>query len=657
DPCELWIVHLRNDGDTPRQLQLFSYFEWNLGAAPDWHREFHRIFIDTSYDEAAGALLATKLLWDIPGETGAHWNREWPYVAFHSASLPPAGFDADKRAFLGRHGRLASPQALRDGRSWQTAGRWGDAIGSLRLELDLAPGEETEVVFVVGAADSREQALQLAERYRDPAAATAALAEVRRFWDELTGALHVETPDPAFNLMANAWLQYQAIAGRLWARTAYYQTGGAYGFRDQLQDSLAWLLLGRPDKTLEQIRLHAAHQHQDGTVLHWWHPLAESGLRSHYSDDLLWLPFVTLRYIRESGDFACLDEVLPFFDGDSATLREHCLRAFETALGRRSERGLPLILAADWNDGLNAVGIEGRGESIWMAHFLYDLLQDWADLPAFDDATRERFHAEAAALRSATNEHGWDGEWYWRATTDDGALLGSATSPEGQIFLNAQTWSVLSSLAPDERARTAMASARERLYTRYGPLLLEPAYAHPDNAIGYLSRYAPGTRENGGVYVHAACWAILAERQINGGEAAYQLWRSFCPAVRGAEPDAYMAEPYVMPGNVDGPLSSLPGRGGWTWYTGSAAWNLRAMIEGVLGITADLEGLCVEIDLPREWEGFRLRRSYRGATYEIAVRRAGEDEQPGRLVNGRPWQDEHLPLAASGETVRVEIVV
>jgi cellobiose phosphorylase len=236
-------------------------------------------------------------------------------------------------------------------------------------------------------------------------------------------------------------------------------------------------------------------------------------------------------------------------------------------------------------------------------------------------------------------------------------LLGSAKSPEGQIFLNAQTWAVLSGIAPEERARQAMASARERLYTRYGALLLAPAYSVPNSHIGYLSRYAPGTRENGGVYVHASCWAVLAERQINGAEAAYQLWRSFCPTLRGEEPDAYMAEPYVMPGNVDGPLSSLPGRGGWTWYTGSGQWYLRALLEGVLGVTAHPEGLRVEADLPRDWPGFHLKRLFRGASYDITVRRAGQGEQAGYRVNGESWQGRFLPVAAPGTTQRVEVLV
>jgi cellobiose phosphorylase len=657
DPCELWLLRLHNEGDAPRRLQLFTYFEWLLGAAPDWHREFHRVFIETAYDEAAGALLATKVLWDLPGQEGPHWNHDWAYVAFHSASRHPSGFDGDKGAFLGRHGHLSAPEAVARGHSQGTQGRWGDAIGSLQVEVEVPPGESVEVVFALGAADSREQALTLAEKYRDPSAAHAALEEVRRFWPELISGLQVETPDDAVNLIANGWLTYQAISCRLWGRTAYYQSGGAYGFRDQLQDSLVWLLLGQPERTLDQIRLHAAHQYQDGIVLHWWHPLAESGLRSRYSDDLLWLPFVLLRYIHETGDLASLDEEVPFFDGGSATLREHCLRAFNVALERRSERGLPLILEGDWNDGLNAVGARERGESVWMAHFLYGILRGWCGLPGLDDATRERFQAEAAALREATNAHAWDGAWYWRATTDDGAVLGSAANEQGRIFLNAQTWAVLSGLAPEERARQAMESAREYLYAPYGALLFAPAYSVPDPSVGYLTRYAPGVRENGGVYVHAACWAVLAERQIHGADAAYDIWRRFCPVVRGQQPEDYVGEPYVMPGNVEGPDSAYPGRGGWTWYTGSAAWYLRALVEGVLGVEARLEGLRVGAELPDEWDGFHIHRRFRGATYDIRVRRAEGNEPRGCRVNGEAWDGETLPIAEAGATQQVEVVI
>ncbi|GIK62546.1 MAG: glycosyl transferase [Chloroflexota bacterium] len=656
DPCEIWVLRLKNEGNTPRQLQLFTYFEWLLGNAPDWHREFHRTFIETSYHEQ-GVLLATKVMWELPVPSKTHWNLSWPYMAFHSASLMPSGYDADKRDFLGRHGSPHNPAAVRSGHSYQHTGRWGDAIGSLRHDLTLAPGEEREIVYTLGAADNPEQALALSQKYRDGAVVHSALETVKKYWHGITQALHIETPDPALNVFANGWLQYQAISGRIKARTAYYQTGGAYGFRDQLQDSLVWLLLGQPEKTLAQIHLHAAHQYQDGIVLHWWHPIADTGMRSDYSDDLLWIPFVTLYYMHETGDFACLDAEIPYYDGGVGTLREHCMRSFDMALSRRSPRGLPYILKADWNDGLNAVGAEGKGESVWMGHFLHYLLREWANLPIVDAATKTRFEKEAEAVRAAVNQHAWDGAWYWRATTDAGELVGSHQSPEGQIFLNAQTWAVLADTADRDRARLAMASTRDHLYSPYGPLLLAPAYSIPDPHIGYLSRYAPGTRENGGVYCHAACWAVLAERKQNGMVSAYQVWRSFCPPVRGEDPDAYSAEPYVMPGNVAGPLASQPGQGGWSWYTGSAAWYLRALTDGVLGIEGRVEGLRVKAELPPTWKQYWVKRQYRGAVYDITVRRAHDSEKAVCRVNGAEWQGEFLPIAKSGTTQSVEIIL
>lgn len=655
-PCEIWRLRLTNHGTAPRRLQIFSYLEWLLGAAPDWHREFHRTFITTEYDAGQGALLATKVLWELPVASQSHWNRSWDYVAFHSASLPPAGFDGDKRDFLGRHGQLARPQALVSGQSRGNVGRGGDAIASLQVTLTLAPGATQEVAFTLGAAASKAEALALSARFRALAAVQAALDAARSYWRGLTDQLAVATPDPALDVLANHWLPYQAISGRLFGRTAYYQTGGAYGFRDQLQDSLTWLLLGFPEKTLEQIHLHARHQYQSGIVLHWWHPLAETGLPSEYSDDLLWLPFVTLHYLNETGDFACLDAAIPFYDGGAASLRDHCLRAFAVALERRSARGLPLILKGDWNDGLNAVGGAGRGESAWMAHFLHYLLRGWAELPNGDPVTAERFRREADALREAVNRYAWDGGWYWRATTDAGALLGSHTSAEGRIFLNAQTWAVIGGTADAERGHTALAAAREHLYTEYGPLLLAPAYAQPDADVGYLTRYAPGARENGGVYCHAACWAVLAERRVNGADAAYRLWRTFCPPARAAaDPDRYSAEPYVMPGNVAGPLAAVPGQAGWTWYTGSGGWYLRVLLEGVLGITARLDGLHVEAGLPDGWDHFQVRRPYRGARYDITIQRAAAGEAPRCRVDGVEWSGAVLPLGQPGAVLRVEI--
>jgi cellobiose phosphorylase len=656
DPCEIWQLQIQNQATAARRFQVFTYFEWLLGAAPDWHREFHRLFIRTWYNEDQGVLLASKVLWDLPGEKGPHWNRDWDYVAFHSASIRPSGYEADKSAFLGRNNNFSNAQALIEGRSLNTTGRWGDAIGSVQVEVEVEAGQRQEVIFTLGAAETEAKALELAGVYQMPDAAQEALEDVKRFWQAKGDQFAIETPDPALNLMANTWLPYQAISGRLWGRTAYFQTGGAYGFRDQLQDSLIWLLLGDPENTLTQIRLHAAHQYQDGVVLHWWHPLAESGLRSEYSDDLLWLPFVLLYYLKETGDTQCLNEEIPYFDQGSGTLFEHSMKSFEVVLNRRSERGLPLILKGDWNDGLNAVGDEGSGESVWMAAFLYYLLNGWAELPFIDPDRASRFQEQAQALKKAANDYAWDGAWYWRATTDEGDKLGSSANQQGQIFLNPQVWSVWSGLAPRERADQAMKSAREHLYTPYGALLLAPAYNTPDPSVGYLTRYAPGTRENGGVYVHAACWAVLAERILGDAQAAYDLWRRFCPPKRGQEPETYKCEPYVMPGNVDGPASQYPSRGGWTWYTGSAAWYLRALVEGVLGVEATFEGLRIRAELPNGWESYRIKRRYRQVIYNIWVRRATQGEPASFTIDGQPWDSEILPIQEPGSEHIIQIV-
>ncbi len=627
-PVEVWSVTLHNLDSRPRRLGLYSYLEWLLGAAPDWHREFHKTFIHTAYDHGAGAVLATKCNWEPPVQTRAHWNTDWPYVAFHAASPMPDAYETDKQAFLGQYGSPASPHALRQGHLQGTLGRWGDAIASLRVTLCLEPGATETVHFVLGAADDRDQALVLSQRFTQREAAEQSLAQTQAGWLEQTQRLQVMTPDPAMNLMTNHWLAYQTIACRLWGRTANYQTGGALGFRDQLQDSLIYLLLGQPERTLAQIRLHARHQFADGGAHHWWHPLPtlgaakelESGVRTKISDNRLWLCFVLARYLEETAHWAALDLGEPFVDDPLAhSLWEHCKRAIQLALNSLSPRGLPLIGGGDWNDGLNAVGADGKGESIWLGHFLYGLLNDYAGFAERrgEATTAHAYRQRAAGLYEAINRVGWDGEWYWRASTDGGALLGSRANTEGRIFLNAQTWAILAGTASPERARQVWQAVETWLLKDYGPLLLYPAYSTPDAAIGYLTRYAPGVRENGGVYMHAATWALLAACRLGLCETAYDIYKRICPPQRGLDPDRYQAEPYVTPGNVDGPDSPHFGRGGWTWYTGSAQWLLRATLEGLFGLQPTIEGLRIAPCLPSEWRSCRVERRFRGSVYDI----------------------------------------
>ncbi len=502
---------------------------------------------------------------------------------------------------------------------------------------------------------------RLVAKYRDVRNAEDALAKVKGFWRDFLSYLWVETPDRAFDIMNNTWLKYQAISGRLWGRTGYYQPGGAYGFRDQLQDCQVFLLIDQPDLTLKQIRLHARHQFRDGTVYHWWHPIAETGAVTRISDDLLWLPFVTISYLKETANFDALDVVEPYLDGSEGSLYDHCQRAIDRALSKLSPRGLPLIGEGDWNDGMNAVGIGTKGESVWLGHFLYTILREFAIVACRwgEEKTAARYIAQAEKLKTSINKHAWDGEWYIRAIDDEGRILGSRHCAEGQIFLNAQTWAVISGIAPPKRAKAAMDAVEQLLEREYGTLLFYPAYSRVDSRIGYLTRYAPGARENGGVYTHAAAWAVLAECLLGRGDVAYRMYRKICPIYRGLNPELYQAEPYVTPGNVDGPDSAHFGRGSWTWYTGSAGWILKAGIEGILGVRPLYEGLMVEPCIPSHWDGFVMRRVFRGTIYEIEVKNPDHISSRVRevVVDGCRMEGNVIPSFKDGRIHTVKVTL
>jgi cellobiose phosphorylase len=666
DPCEVWIVRLRNVGRKTKTLDCFSYLEWGLGAAPDWHREFHRSFIETRYVRSLHALFATKRLWEVPTERG-HWNTEWPYVAFHAASRLPVSYDADKESFLGMYGSERMPEAVVRGRLRKRTGNWLDAIGALHVRLHLKPRSEETFVLTLGAASTEEQAADLCRKYHAVSTARHELQTVSEQWEGRLSSVSVETPDPAMNLMENVWLKYQAISGRLWGRTAYYQTGGAFGFRDQLQDSQIFLPIDA-ERTKQQIQLHARHQFSDGSVYHWWHPLSEIGLRNQISDNLLWMPFVVSAYIEETADMTLLNERAPFVDDPAErSLYEHCIRAIEFSLGRFSGRGLPLIGAGDWNDGLSAVGLDMKGESVWLGHFLHRVLLDFAVLAGRrgDLARVHNYLERALRLRKALNATGWDGEWYWGATKDSGEKLGSAENTEGRIYLNAQTWAVIGGVADADRARQAMDMVEHHLLRKAGPLLLTPAYSTVDKYVGYLTRYAPGMRENGGVYTHAATWAIIAEGMLGRGTRAHDFYTRINPVVRGRRPDEYVAEPYVTSGNIEGPESPFFGKGGWTWYSGSAAWMWKAGLEWILGVRASFDGLVVDPCIPPSWKGYRVTRVFRGTTYCIEVRNpsGASTGVVSVLVDGAPLEKSGdsrgvtLPPLPSGTTHTITVTL
>ncbi|PMQ01157.1 MAG: glycosyl transferase family 36 [Dictyoglomus sp. NZ13-RE01] len=656
DPVEIWLLRIKNESSKTKHLSLFTYLEWNLGASPDWHREFHKTFIETYFNKEGNYIFSKKRLWEIPNEKGQHWNRDWEYTAFHWANIPAIEAEGSKEEFIGMFGDLKSPKALIEGRLTNTFGKWEDDIASLRIDLTLNPLEEKTIVFALGAIknNSDESIERIVERYNTEDKVEKALIDVKKMWEDLLSKTMVETPDPAFNIMNNYWLKYQAISGRLWARTAYYQLGGAYGFRDQLQDSQIFLYLN-PERTKDQIKLHARHQFSDGYVYHWWHPISEIGHRNEISDNRLWLPFLVIRYLKNTDDWSILHEMIPYLDGRSGTLYEHCCKAIDLSLKKFSNRGLPLIGDGDWNDGMNAVGTGGKGESIWLAHFLYGILIDFAKVSEkHKDYERVNYYLKRAEeLKEAINSYGWDGEWYIRAFKDSGEPIGSKACKEGKIFLNAQTWAILNDTAPEERKKKAYNSAKNYLFREFGPLLFYPAYTSPDPEIGYLTRYAPGVRENGGLYTHAGCWAVLASCKMKDRDA-YKIYKSFMPIYRGLEPDLYKAEPYVTCGNVDGPDSKYFGRGGWSWYTGSACWYFISAMEGILGIIPTWEGLKIDPNLPEDWNEVKVKRLFRGKVYEISIKRLGKFEI---FLEGERIEGDIVNYQGPKDVVKVEVYI
>ncbi|HOH20480.1 MAG TPA: glycosyl transferase family 36 [Anaerolineaceae bacterium] len=661
DPVEIFQLTLRNAGQESRELDVTSYAEWLLGFAPDEHREFHKLFIETSADAPNQTVYARKCLWGFPDDRGRHNNIDWPYTAFMSVSEPLKSFDCDKESFLGLYQNDDKPHAMSLPQLAGKSGRFTDAIAALQVEVHLAPGEAKTIVFTLGVAeDGREDAADLIERYTSVEKSRKALQEVHQFWSRFLDGEKVETPDEALNFMTNTWLKYQSISCRLWGKSAFYQVSAGYGFRDQLQDSQIFLV-GEPEFTRKQLLMHAAQQFIEGDVFHWWFSIRGGGPRTNCSDDLLWLPFILDAYLQETDDLDILDESIPYLNGAPEPLYDHCKRAIERSFSRFSPRGIPLMGDHDWNDGLSAVGTLLKGESFWVAEFLYMILGNFIPLARLrgDDGFADKCQIVRDNLKDALNRYGWDGEWYMQATTDDGLLLGSITNDEGKIFLMPNTWAVISGAADEQRAAIAMNSVTKYLLRDFGTLLNYPAFTKPRPDIGYVTRYAPGLRENGGVYTHAATWAVWAYTLVGQPNLAYEAYRRICPPNRSGDIDTYKAEPYVTPGNIDGPLSEYYGRGGWTWYTGSSQWLHRVATHWILGIRPQKDGLLVDPSIPSDWSEYRVTRKFRNATYEISVHNPAHLHSgvKSMSVDGVMVQGNLIPIFADGLTHRVEVTM
>lgn len=658
DPVKVSVLRITNRSDRPRHVTLTSYAEWTLGAM----REQTQHRVRTMFDAARNAILARNHF----DEVYAKW------VAFSAISEPVTSYTADRRSFLGRNGTLEDPCGLRSRPLSRIAGLGLDPCAVLQCRLSLAPGETKEVVVTLGAAADEAQALRLLDTYRDVGHTVGAVQANVDAWRERLSVITVHTPEPAFDAMVNRWLLYQALACRMWARSAVYQSSGAYGFRDQLQDVMAFVY-AEPGLAREHIVRASGRQFVEGDVQHWWHPDSGRGVRTRFSDDLVWLPYVVDHYVRVTGDAAVLDEEAPFLtmrllepdehevydrpqvSEEHASVYEHCARALRKAC-TTGTHGLPLIGTGDWNDGMNRVGVEGRGESVWMAWFLVATLRGFSDHADArgDAATARAFRSQADAYVAAVEKHAWDGAWYRRAYFDDGTPLGSAESSECRIDSIAQSWSVISGGGSPERQAQAMRSLEEHLVDGDARLikLLTPPFDRTPNDPGYIKGYLPGVRENGAQYTHAALWTVLATAMRGDGERALELFQMINPFTHADTPEGvatYKVEPYVVAADVYTALGAL-GRGGWTWYTGSASWMYRVGIEALLGITKRGDLLRIEPCVPKAWPELRVEYRVGKSVYAIVVHAPGFVRERGADVtlDGQVLENGEIPLVDDG---------
>jgi cellobiose phosphorylase len=661
-PIKLSLLTLRNDGAETRRLSVTGHVDWVLGD----ERSKTLMHVVSEVDAATGAQFAFN-----------SWNTDFEgRTAFFDVEGDDKSFGADRVDFFGRGGTRAAPAAMAHERLSGRVGAALDPCATLRVNVELAPGEQRDLVFRLGAGKTADEARDLVRQWRTIEAREAFLS-VQSHWRRKFDALQVQTPDVAVNALVNGWLPYQVIASRLWGRTAFYQSSGAFGFRDQLQDVMA-LVHTESSLVREHLLRAASHQFEEGDVQHWWHPPSDKGVRTRISDDFLWLPLAVSRYVDVTGDADVLDVSCPYLHSrplnddeeniyeapqtadTSGSLYEHCSRALRHAMAHYGKRGLPLMGAGDWNDGMNFVGVGGKGESVWLAFFLIAVLKRFEPLARVrgDDDFAGLCASEAAVLAAHVEATSWDGSWYQRATFDDGTLLGSATNAECRIDSIAQSWAVLSGAAPEARALRAMDSLYELLVDADVRVvrLLDPPFDHSQPSPGYIQRYLPGVRENGGQYTHAAVWAAMAFAALGDADRAWQLFALLAPMHHGMDAAGiatYRLEPYVIAGDVYA-IDPHAGRGGWSWYTGSAGWMLQLIVESLLGLERRGNQLRLRPLLPDDWSGFDMSYRFGSTHYQI---RCLVGATSAVSVDGIACDDAWIGLLDDGKIHTVEVFV
>ena len=656
-PVELWVLRVRNTGSAPRRLRSFSYAEFSFADALsdltnlDWAQ--HIVFSSCENGTIS---------------VGTKFN---PLVYFFASSEAPAGYTCDREDFVGRNRDLADPIVVETGNPSNAHSPRGNSVGSLTHDIELAPGEERQIVYVMGATERPAEIARVVARFAQPAEVAAAFTALRDDWTAYLSRFTVETPDADTNAMLNFWNQVQCRTTLYWSRfVSGYESGlgRGMGTRDSGQDTLGTMHTV-PDHARRMLTRIWEMQFADGHTWHQFFPLTGEGgpgLAAEYpnwpqwfSDDHLWLIISVCAYLRETGDFAYLEQRVPYVDHAEETVWEHMLRAVDFTLNHRGPHGLPRSGFSDWNDTLNIDHGSGKAESVWTAMQFCRAMLDLAQLCERIDrpADGRRFAGLHASMAAAINENAWDGAWYTRAFDDDGLPIGVSGAAHHAIDLITQSWCVLGEVAPPERAEQAMASADEKLNTKYGIALLWPPYDGADDRVRGTSTYVPGAKENGGIFCHANTWSIVAAAMLGHGDDAYRYYRQILPLAR-TDSDLYKVEPYTYPQNICGPTHPSFGMARNAWLTGTASWTFVAATQWILGIRPTYEGLRVAPAIPAAWPGFKAHREFRGTAYEIEVRREGTGNAVSLVVDGVAIAGDVVPLPAiATATVKVEVVL
>jgi len=665
DSVKVQILTLKNQEPKKRELKLFYYIKPVL----DEEESKSHTFFHLTEEPTQHGILFENMVQMVGKQVG--------YIA---TSEPIQSYTGDRSSFLG-NGSLDNPESLSKGYLEEADSLFREGRMVIEMGVTIEAFEEKQIILLLGCEESKEEITKQIEKYTDIAVCQEEYRKVKHNWEELLGRVQIKTPSESTNLLLNGWCMYQTIASRMLARSGYYQSGGALGFRDQLQDSLS-LLYFNPEITKKQILKHASHQFLEGDVEHWWHEETGRGIRTRFSDDLLWLPYLVCQYVSYTGDKSILDEMVPYRAGEIlpeetderydeypvaeqiGSIYEHCQKAIEKGYNL-GENGLPKIGSGDWNDGMSTVGNKGKGESVWLGFFLYAVLDQMQALcrEIGEEKQAEEYVQKKEILRKNLNQNAWDGSWYKRAFTDEGQTLGSRQNTECKIDSISQSWSVISRAGDNDKQYIAMESLERYLVKEdFGFIkLLDPPFDKGELEPGYIKAYLPGTRENGGQYTHAAIWCIIAECMLGFSEKAFSYFQMLNPIEHTKTKEAanrYKVEPYVIAADIYG-VGNLAGRGGWTWYTGSSSWTFLAGIRHLLGLKIEKGILTIEPCIPKEWKEYEIHCHYGESLYHIKVQNPNQKTAgPGNWTcNGEEVPEKQIHLEKQGGIYQIEIVL